>query len=577
MSYRNPTIVDDKSGQVLGQAIAQGAQNLATGATKMEQQRILAAKQEKKETEDLNVGLVNLAGQYNNDLQNAAKLTKEQLGKIKKDFGVSMETIIKNGYEAQKAFLKDKSTANREAVEANAARRTGINKWMVQSGTLVSNVTKLAAQSASDIATNVYFPSIMGDDGTRGREMSNAFLNKKGYSYGHTADKNDQDVMTDYLTIEKDGKEIARYNETDMSVITNVWDVRKETSVQTVQNGAKKRFITDSVNGAKINANTKATNANKLNAEGNPTIIPPKKMTINGNIVERQELDPTAISGIVEEQMQIMQVSMGQMQSSQKGLTLRDFGITDEYADISAATSSNGGIGLDKNITSKMQDQLVAQKVEDSVLKGLNITKEVIPGENGEPDTIRYYNDKVLGRDNKTSQTSATERQRFKDYNTVVANFDSTIANYTPPADNLKRPQTLQEKVIGGTGLGIGAVIFARNQNRTLDDVSTNADGSLLVRWGPPNYGIVQPSQNPEKAKAKEAMLAGKPNEMIVINPNRKQGEEAIKVRASILTPDLNSLSFDLTNKNQLRNLIKLTTDQDSTGADKLIKKYKLN
>jgi len=572
MSYRNPTIVDDKSGQMLGQAIAQGAQTLAQGAIQMEQKNQQANKEAKKEEEDLNVGLVNLAAQYNNDLQNAAKLTKEQLGKIKKDFGVSMEEIINQGYEAQKAFLKDKSTTNREAVEANATRRTSINKWMVQTGSLVSNVTKLAAQSSSDIETNVYFPSIMGDDGTRGREMSNAFLNKKGYTYGHGERKNKDGVMTDYLIIEKDGKEIAKYNETDMSVITNVWDVRKETSVQTVQNGAKKRFITDSVNGAKINNDVKATDANNLDAEGKPTIIPAKTMTINGNVVQRQELNPAVISEIVEEQMQIMRVNMGQMQPSQKGLSLKDFGITNEYADIANIP------GLDKNMISNRQTILVGNKVEETVLKGLNVTKEVIPGANGEPDTIRYYNDKVLGRDNKTTSTSATERQKFKDYNTVVASFDSAIANYTPPDDDLKRKQTVAEKVIGGTGLGIGAVIFARNQNRTLDDVSINTDGSLLVRWGPPNYGIVQASQNPEKALAKTAMLAGKPNEMIVVNPKEvAAGKDPVKVRASMLAPDLNSLSFDLTNKNQLRNLIELTTDQDATGAAKLIKKYNLN
>ena len=59
--------------------------------------------------------------------------------------------------------------------------------------------------------------------------------------------------------------------------------------------------------------------------------------------------------------------------------------------------------------------------------------------------------------------------------------------------------------------------------------------------------------------------------------PKRPKGVAAVKVRASSLTPDLNSLSFDLKNKAQLRNLIQLTTDQDATGADKLIKDYKLN
>lgn len=577
MSYRQPKIVDDKSGQVLGQSIVQGAQNLAQGAMQMAQKNQLAIKEEKKEEEDLNVGLVNLAAQYNNDLQNAAKLTKEQLGKIKKDFGVSMEDIIKQGYEAQKAFLKDKSTTNREAVETNASRRTNINKWMVQTGSLVENVSALAGQATSDIETNVFFPSIKGDDGAAGREMANAFLNKKGYGYGHTADKNDKGVMTDYLIIEKDGKEIARYDETDMSTITKVWDVRKETSVQTVQNGAKKEFITEGVNGATINNSVKATDATKLNGEGNPTIIPAEIKTVNGNVVQRQELDTTAIANIVEAQVQIMRTNVNEMQSSEKGLTLKDFGITKEYADISAATSISGGIGFDKNITLKMQDKLLAQKVEETVLKGLNVTKEVIPGENGEPDTIRYYNDKVLGRDRKTNETSAGERQKAKDYNTVAANFDNTINSYTAPDNDPNKKQTIAEKVIGGTGLGVGAVVFARNQNRTLDDVSVNSDGSVKLRWGPPNYGDIQARSEPFKYAAKTAMLAGNPNEMITVNPNRAADVAEIKVPARLLAPDLNSLSFDLKNKNQLRNLIELTTSQDATGAEKLIKKYNLN
>ena len=48
MSYRNPKIIDDKSGQVLGQAIAQGAQNLAKGVVDYEQERRKAIALEKK-------------------------------------------------------------------------------------------------------------------------------------------------------------------------------------------------------------------------------------------------------------------------------------------------------------------------------------------------------------------------------------------------------------------------------------------------------------------------------------------------------------------------------------------------
>ena len=570
MSYRQPKIVDDKSGQVLGQAIVQGAQNLAQGAMLMAQKNQLAIKEEKKEEEDLNVGLVNLAAQYNNDLQNAAKLTKEKLGKIKKDFGISMEDIIKQGYEAQKTFLKDKTTENREAVEANASRRTSINKWMVQTGTLVENVSLLAGQATSDIETNVFFPSIKGDDGTAGREMANAFLNKKGYSYGHKSYKNDDNVMTDYLIIEKDGKEIARYDETDMSTITKVWDVRKETSVQTVQNGAKKEFITEGVNGATINNSVKATDATKLNGEGNPTIIPAEIKTVNGNIVQRQALDPTAIANIVEAQVQIMRTNVNEMQSSEKGLTLRDFGITNEYADISAATSASGGIGSDKNITSKMQDKLLAKKVEETVLKGLNVTKEVIPGENGEPDTVRYYNDKILGRDRKTTETSATERQRARGYQTTVENFNRTIAAYTAPADNTDKKQSITQKIIGGAQIDKGAVIFVRNQNRTIEEVIDNQNDSLTLRFGQPSYGQVSQQLEPEKFKARAFMLQNKPNARVEVTPG-------VFVKARTLAPDLNSVTFDLKNRNQLSNLLQLATGQDATGASNLIKKYNLN
>ena len=48
MSYRNPKIIDDKSGQVLGQAIVQGAQNLAKGVVGYEQERRKAIALEKK-------------------------------------------------------------------------------------------------------------------------------------------------------------------------------------------------------------------------------------------------------------------------------------------------------------------------------------------------------------------------------------------------------------------------------------------------------------------------------------------------------------------------------------------------
>ena len=557
MSYRQPKIIDDKSGQVLGQAIVQGAQNLTQGAMQMAQKNQLAIKEEKKEKEDLNIGLVNLAAQYNNDLQSAAKLTKEQLSGIKNDFGISMEEIINQGYLAQKDFLEDKSDANRKRVEANTARRTGINKWMIGVGALVTNAQTLVKEAASDIATNVYFPPIKGDDGTAGLEMTNAFLNKEGYSYGHIVEEEGQKgIMTDMLAIYKDDKVIGKYSETDLSTILETWKKRGETGVQTVQNGAKKEFITNGVNGAVINDNVKATDANKLNSQNEPTIIPAERKIINGNIVMRQELDPTAIGNIVEQQVQIMDKIVGDASTSEKRLYYTDFGFKKEQW---AARKGSGVAAFDKEFL---------KRVEQTVLGGLNVTKEVIPGVGGAPDTVRYYNDKVLGRNNPTTTTSAGERAMAKDYTTTVNNFNSTISGYTPPDSDPNLKQTTAQKIIGGAELSKGKIVFIRNQNRTLENVT--ADGNLLkLSWGLPYYAPANQTTEPYKYRARELMLAGKPNELVDVG--------GVSVKASSLVPDMNSITFDLKNKSQTSNLLQLTTGQDKTAAAKLIKLYNLN
>ena len=576
MSYRNPTIIDDKSGQVLGQAITQGTQNIAQGVMQMAQKNQAAAAKKKKEDEDLNVGLVNLASQYNNDLQNAAKLTQEKLAGIKKEFGISMEDIINQGYLAQKEFLKNKTTENRERVEANAARRTSINKWMVGTGALVTNAQTLAKEAASDIETNVYFPPINGDDGSAAFEMTNAFMNKKGYSYGHVAEE-ETDIMgkgkgitVDKLAIYKNNKVIGKYTQTDLSTILETWKKRGETGVQTVQNGAKKKFVTEGVNGATINNSVKATDATKLNAEGKPTIVPIERKTINGNIVDRQQLDPTAISNIVEEQVQIMSNIVGKSPTSEQRLYYKDFGMSKTQI-----AARNIAIGFNKPAQVKMSgveefDKEFLTRVEDTVLKGLNVTKEVIPGENGEPDTVKYYNDKILGRDRKTTETSATERQRGRNYQTTVENFNRTIAAYTAPADNTDKKQSITQKIIGGAQIDKGAVIFVRNQNRTIEEVIDNQNDSLTLRFGQPSYGQVSQQLEPEKFKARAFMLQNKPNANVEVAPG-------VFVKARTLAPDLNSVTFDLKNRNQLSNLLQLATGQDATGASNLIKKYNLN
>ena len=386
MSYRNPVIVKDDSGSVLGQAIAQGAKNIATGIVGMEKQNQLAAEKarkeaekRKKEDEIYNTSMVQLSKDYNADKQKAAKLTKEQLTGIKDQFGVNMSETIDEGYELEKAFLANRTAANREAMEKNSAKRAELNEWMLNTGALVTNAEKWAAQAESDIEINNSYPSIGTkdmkedgelDDGTNARELIKAFLNKDGYSYDYAGGK---------LKITRgEGQADLFFSGTDLATVTALFKPRKETGVATVQKGAESEFLLD----GKVRNNMLATDGTaKPNANGDAPVIPATKQIIDGKVYYRQTLNTTKVQGVVDSQVRMMGDMIGEMGTDEKRRYLKDFDISmDDWGQLKQE-------GQTPEELRAAQSALLTEKIEDVALQAINVKKE---GDS-------YYYDKLHG------------------------------------------------------------------------------------------------------------------------------------------------------------------------------------
>jgi hypothetical protein len=434
MSYTNPAIVNDQSGAVLGQAIAKGAQNIATGIVGMEKQNQLAAEKAKKEAEKrkkedeiYNTGMVQLSKNYNADKQRAAKLTKEQLTGVKDQFGVNMSEVIDEGYRLEKAFLGNRTAANREAIEKNAAKRAELNEWMLNTGALVTNAETWAAQAESDIEINNSYPSIGTkgmekdgelDDGTNAKELIKAFLNKDGYSY---------DYENGSLKITRgEGQDPLLFSGTDLATITALFKPRKETGVATVQKGAESEFLLD----GKVRNNMLATNGTaEPNANGDAPVMPATKQIIDGKVYYRQPLNTTKVQGVVDSQVRMMGDMIGEMGTDEKRRYLKDFDISmEEWGQLKQEEQTPEELRT-------AQSALLEKKIEDVALQAINVKKE---------GNIYYY-DKLYGNVPKPSTSASNPALTGNEYYTQANTNISTGLN--PYVAESPTPEGYKESV----------------------------------------------------------------------------------------------------------------------------------
>ena len=173
MSYRNPKIIDDKSGQVLGQAIAQGAQNIAQGIVGMEKARRDAiAKQEKKDKEDADKLL----------------LDNKRKAALRADFNSARfkyQENVKKTFAGFRPFLTEQHEAANQAqydisVEGQVMGMGGTN-FNDKEQAVYNNINGLNSLTSDLIGVSTAFEEYIKDGGTLDE---NTFWKSYGYTDG---------------------------------------------------------------------------------------------------------------------------------------------------------------------------------------------------------------------------------------------------------------------------------------------------------------------------------------------------------------------------------------------------------
>ena len=436
MSYRNPKIIDDKSGQVLGQAIAKGAENISKGIIGMEKARRAAAeKQEKEDKEASDKLLVDnkktaaLRADFNSARfkyeENIKKtfagfrpfLTKQHEAANQAQFDISVEGQImgKGG-----ADFNDKEQAVYNDIN-------GINS-LTTDLIGVSTAFEDYIKAGGTLDENTFWKSYAYGDGTQDNgERTGAIGMALGGVPDYKAElvkidenfkKDDDDYVADQginIKITKPDGSTLYVSQAEFSTMAQQMIFKKDgnAAVKQIDNQTKSFFINDPV--------TKKTQVigSFENSKEDVTVV-------NGNKIEtyqRQILNKQAITEtrdkIIDKTVAGVEATLDQPQALSK--TLRDFGISEaNFKSVEEAWNLDSGKAFSSNGITLRQAQ--RQFIQDESLKLFNKTNNIKQQKDDEgniiPDGEMYYD--VLLSSKPVAGDESIAKEEFAYYTSAL-------------------------------------------------------------------------------------------------------------------------------------------------------------
>ena len=255
MSYRNPQIIDDKSGQVLGQAIAQGAQTIAQGIIGMEKQNQLAREKREKEAREAKLRADREADLTIRAIQDNAKNATAQFERqqkymknVGKNFTDEMTKIVDEGGQLKIAAITDKSPEMIARIKENSEKQENLNKFMVNVGGFIPEAAELAGLTESQLKDMAYYTSINGDDGESAQIILRGLMATEGYGYDI-----EQEDGVNYLVITTPegvtDKGRARFSEAELQAAGDLFDTRDQTTSQYLDKTLKDKILVQTEGG----------------------------------------------------------------------------------------------------------------------------------------------------------------------------------------------------------------------------------------------------------------------------------------------------------------------------------------
>ena len=530
MSYRNPKIIDDKSGQVLGQAIAQGAQNISKGIIGMEAQYQAAQKrkEEKAKADQLkrdkdSDSMVNAIEKNAANKTAQYKRQQDLMKNVGKNFTDKMEKNVNEGGALRIANVQDKSPEMVAKIKKNAEEQENLNGFMINVGSIMPEAAALAGLTASELKNKAYYTAINGDDGGSAQVILKGLMATEGYGY---------DIMQEdginYLLINTPDGGQARFSESELQAAGKLFGTRDQTTSEYLDKSLKDKILV-AQEGKTGLALTQGLS--DINGDGTEISVPvvTEEIDAQGYKIVRQEVNPDKLDQLLNtEIMRINATVTTAASATQRNLTLNDLLINPE--DYNAASENE-------------RETMVGNQVRDNILQKYGIKQVGAQAANGAVITEYYRESRVPA----TKSDSVTTTQRLENYNDFNGGLKSlvTTAGNTPVGI---------EPVMRLLSVGAGKKLTLNSKRRPINNAVFNGN-IMTITWDRPKFDSSASDQSIEKYNYPDRDIRGLDG-----NPVKP-------------AKNLNSKTFDLGNFETLTNFIQDAGYVSATQARDMAKK----
>lgn len=521
MSYRNPKIIDDKSGQVLGQAIAQGAQNISKGIMGMEAQYQAAQKrkEEKAKADQLkrdrdSDSMVNAIEKNAANKTAQYKRQQDLMKNVGKNFTDKMEKNVNEGGALRIANVQDKSPEMVAKIKKNAEEQENLNGFMINVGSIMPEAAALAGLTASELKNKAYYTAINGDDGGSAQVILKGLMATEGYGY---------DIMQEdginYLLINTPDGGQARFSESELQAAGKLFGTRDQTTSEYLDKSLKDKILVEQEGKTGL-ALTQALIADA------PVVT--EEIDAQGYKIVRQKINPDKLDPLLNtEIMRINATVTTATSANQRNLTLNDLLISPEDYD---AASENE------------RELMVGNQVRDNILQKYGIKQVGVEAANGAVIT-EYYRE---SRGPATKSDSATSTQRLENYNDFNLGLKSLVDTAGDAPVGIEPAMKL-------LSVGPGKKLTINSKRRPINSAVFNGN-TMTVKWDNPKFESSASDQSIEKYYYPDRDIRGLDG-----NPVKP-------------AKNLNEKTFDLSNYVVLTNLIQDAGYVSATQAREMAK-----
>lgn len=534
MSYRNPKIIDDKSGQILGQAIALGAQNISKGIVGMEAQYQAAQKRKEEKAKadqlkrDKESDAMVKAIETNSKNKTAQYKRQQDLMKnVGENFTGKMEKVVNEGGQLRMDNVTDKSPEMVAKIKKNAEEQENLNGFMTNIGSIMPEAAELSELTPSQLKDLVYYTPINGDDGGSAQVILKGLMATEGYGY---------DIMQDgginYLLINTPDGGQARFSEAELEAAGELFGKREQTTSQYLDATLKDKILVEQEGQSGL---ALAQGLSDINGDGTEISAPvtTEEVDAQGYKIVKQDINAGKLDKILNtEIMQVYSTITTAPSVTFRNHTLNDLLIDPDEFD---------------NLTKEEQEKMVGAQVTNNILQKYGIKQVEVALENDNKE-IQYYRQSRGPAVRKEGVTTTQKLENFNTFNTGLSSLVTTAGD---------APVSVQS-ALELLSVGSGKKLTLNSKRRPINNATFNGN-TMTVTWDRPKFASSESDQSIEKYNNPDRNI---------VDPVTNQPVRPAK--------NLNEKTYDLSNFVVLTNLIQdagyVSATQAREMAQKIIK-----